>query len=139
MTQTARHFQAVLAGCAQMFFLRGSLWGAILLAIAFLRPDTAIAGVLSVLAAYALARLIGMADAFCEFGVYVYNPLFVGLSLGSRFAFCPTTAALVVAAGALTLLLTVFLVNGPLYNLRLPVLSLPFVLVGSAAWLATAQ
>lgn len=96
-----------------------------------------LAGLLAVLAAFAFARLIRMDRAFLESGYYTYNPLLVGLSLGHLFQFTPLTAFLVIAAGILTLLVTISLAHIFLTYLRLPILSLPFVVVSTIAYMAS--
>ena len=84
----------------------------------------------------AAARLIGMQTEFQESTFYVYNPMFVGLSLGYRSGFPPTVGLLLLAAlaGVFTQFLTASLAR--LMRLaKLPTLSLPFALVGPcSAW-----
>lgn len=131
------HVNALFQSYAEIFFLQGGLAGVLLCAFTLLNPTVGLAGLLAVLAAYAMARLIRMDQAFLESGFYTYNPLLVGLSLGHLFQFAPLTAFLVIAAGALTLLLTVCLAQLFIVHLRLPILSLPFAVVSTIAYMAS--
>lgn len=131
------NLKALFRSYAEIFFLRGGIVGALLCALTLLNPNVGLAGLLAVLAAYAFARLIRMDRAFLESGYYTYNPLLVGLSLGHLFQFSALTAFLVIAAGILTLLVTISLANILYTYLRLPILSLPFALVSTIVYMAS--
>jgi urea transporter len=126
----------VLGSYSEVLFLRGWGVGAVILAITAVAPNVAAAGLVAVLAAYGFARLIEMEPAFLESGFYTYNPLLVGLSLGYLFRLTPLTLFFVVTAGVAAFILTHSLYSAVWYYLRLPVLSLPFVLVSSVSYLA---
>lgn len=130
------HLKALLDSYSEVLFLKGWGLGAAILAITLLAPNVALAGMAAVLAAYAFARFIGVGSAFLESGFYTYNPLLVGLSLGYLFLLTPLTLFFVVTAGIAAFILTHGLFSAGWYYLRLPVLSLPFVLVSSVAYLA---
>lgn len=130
------HARAILNSYSEVLFLRGWRFGAGILAVTLLSPNVALAGLLAVVAAYAFARFIGMAPAFLDSGFYTYNPLLVGLSIGYLFQLTPLTGFFVVIAGISAFVLTHALFSAAWHYLRLPVLSLPFVLVSSAAYLA---
>lgn len=110
--------------------------GALFLAVMLANPNTAFAGIISVLAAYGFAWLIGMGRAFLASGHYIFNPLLVGLSLGYVFKLTPETILFVVLAGILGLVVTVAMLNVFQTYLKLPALSLPSVVVSSIAYLA---
>ncbi len=107
-----------------------------ILLIMLVNPNITLAGVLAVIAAYGFARLIGMNQDFLSLGAYTYNPLLVGLSIGNLFTLTPATMALAAASGVLTFVLTVVMVNLFSTYLKLPVLSVPFVLVSTLVYLA---
>lgn len=134
--QLHRHAKALADSYSEVLFLKGWKLGVAVMAITFLAPNVALAGVVAVLAAYAFARFIGMEAAFLESGFYTYNPLLVGLSLGYLFLLTPLTLFFVVTAGIAAFILTHTLFSAAWYYLRLPVLSLPFVLVSAVAYLA---
>jgi urea transporter/tetratricopeptide (TPR) repeat protein len=124
-------------GCAEVIFLQSSACGLILLALLLVRPSMALTGGIAVLAAYGVARLIGMQAEFHESSFYAYNPLLVGLSLGYRSGFPPTLSLslLAVLAGLFTLFFTAFLAR-LMRSAKLPILSLPFALIGPLFCLA---
>ena len=122
---------------AEIFFLHGGIVGAALCAVTLLNLHVGLAGLLAVLGAYGFARLIRMDRVFLESGYYTYNPLLVGLSLGHLFQFTPLTAFFVITAGILTLLVTISLAHIFMTYLRLPILSLPFVVVSTMAYMAS--
>lgn len=131
-----RHLQALLDSYSEVLFLKGWKLGGAIMAITLLAPNVALAGMVAVLAAYAFARFIRVGPVFLESGFYTYNPLLVGLSLGYLFRLTPLTLFFVVTAGITAFVLTHGLFSAAWYYLRLPVLSLPFVVVSSLAYLA---
>lgn len=132
-----QHLKTILGSYAEIFFLHGALVGLLIFAVLIVAPNVALAGILAVLSAYAFARLIGLGEQFLQSGYYTYNPLLVGLSLGHLFQLTPLTACFVISAGIFTLLVTIFLANVFSTYLRLPILSVPFVIVSSMAYLAS--
>ena len=122
-----------------MLYLRGSLYGGILLAVLFLNPRMTLLGVISVLAAYGFAALIGLEKRFLGAGFHVYNPFLVGLSLGYRFQFTALACLFAILAGVFTLLLTIPLTGLLVTRWKLPVLSLPYSLASSILYLVTAR
>ena len=128
---------AVFRSYAEVFFLQGGIVGFLLFGITMLNPRPGLAGIVAVLAAYAFARVIGMGKAFLESGFYTCNPLLVGLSVGHLFQLNPLGLFFCVVAGVLTLLVTVALANVFTTYLRLPLLSLPFVVVSSLVYMAS--
>ncbi len=127
----------ILRGCGEIFFVPSAVLGALLLVAALADPPMAAAGALCLLAAYGLAVLLRMQWLFLESGAYSYNPLLVGLALGHLLAPSLPGLLLVLAAGAATFAVTTALA-GPLWShLRLPVLSVPFVIVAGLAYAAS--
>ena len=132
-----RHAKAVCRSYSEIFFLQDFLPGLLLFVVTMLRPEVGLAGVISVVAAYGFARLMGLGQVFLESGYYTYNPLLVGLSLGYLFKWSALTAFFFVGAGILTVLLTIALAHVFATYFKLPILSLPFVLASSIAYLAS--
>lgn len=130
------HLRAVLNSYSEVLFIKGWGFGVVILAVTLLHPNQAAMGLVAVLAAYAFARFIRMEPVFLDSGFYTYNPLLVGLSLGYLFQPTPLTLFFVVTAGIAAFVLTHTLFSAFWYYLRLPVLSLPFVVVSSVAYLA---
>ena len=128
---------AVFRSYAEVFFLQGGIVGFLLFGITMLNVRLGIAGIVAVLAAYAFARVIGMGKVFLESGFYTCNPLLVGLSVGHLFELNALGLFFCVGAGVLTLLVTVALANVFTTFLKLPLLSLPFVVVSSLVYMAS--
>jgi len=133
------HFRAIFSSYPEIFFLQSRVLGVIFLALTFIHPNVALAGLIAVLAAYASARVVGMEKQFLESGYYTYNPLLVGLGLGSLFKITWFSGLFMVSAGVLTLMVTIVMANVFMTYFRLPILSLPFVIVSSLVWLASSQ
>jgi len=122
---------------AEVLFLNGTVPGVIFAAATFLRPNVGLCGLLAIVAAYIFARLIGMDRSLLQTGFCTYNPLLVGLGLGSFLSITATTVFFVAAMGIFTLIVTVATAHVFRTFLRLPALSLPFVGCMVVAYLAT--
>lgn len=134
-----QHVKTVLCSYSEIFFLRHWGTGLVLLALTLVNPNVCVNGLVAVLAAYGFAVFLGLDKAFLASGFYTYNPLLVGLSMGYLFRIAPLTFLIVTLAGILTFVVTHMLYNISSYYLRLPILSLPFVLMSSLAYLASAR
>lgn len=130
---------SILRSYTEVLFLSETGLGLIVVAVTCINPNVGFGGIVAVLAAYGAARFIQMDKSFLDCGVYFYNPLLVGLSLG--FVFQPSVLAvfLTAVAGILTLFLCVALSHVLRTYLSLPVMSLPFVVTSSLAYLASLQ
>jgi urea transporter len=133
------HLRALLNSYSEILFLRQPWFGAALLMVTLLDPNVGAAGLVAVIVAYACARFLGFRAAFLASGFYTYNALLVGLSIGHLFRLTPLTLFFVAATAVLTLVTTHALQHAFAIHLRLPVLSLPFVLVSSLAYLAASR
>jgi len=131
------NLKAIFSSYAEIFFLPSGAVGAVIFAMTLVNPNLALAGIISVLSAYGFARLVRMEKQFLQSGYYTYNPLLVGLSLGHLFQLSGLTVFFIVSAGVFTFLVTVFAANVFWTYFRLPILSLPFVVVSSIAYLAS--
>ncbi len=130
-------FRALFHSYSEIFFLQSSMAGVLMAAITFINPNVGIAGIVSVAAAYAFARFIGMSRTFLNTGFYTYNALLVGLSIGYLFVLSPLSLFFIVTAGIFSYLLSVMLEHLFDFYLKLPALSLPFVIISSIAYLAS--
>ncbi len=127
--------RGLLNGCAEILFLSGPAAGLILVTISLLNPRVGLGGLVSVAAALLFARLGGIQGRFRESGAYVYNPMLTGLCVGFLLGIQPLGLFVAAAAGVLAFALSVTL-NGIFADyLRLPALSLPFVIVSALLWL----
>ena len=139
LTASKEYIKAIVNSYSEIFFLQGYLPGSVLLFSTLIDPNVGFAGLLCVLSAYVFARVIGMHKDFLDSGFYTYNPLLVGLSIGYLFKLNLLTIFFIATAGILAFITTFTLFNIFSYYLRLPVLSLPFVLVSSMAYLASSK
>lgn len=129
--------KAVFSSYAEIFFLPGGWVASVIFLVTFTNPNVGLAGIISVVAAYCFARFVRMEKQFLQSGYYTYNPLLVGLSLGSLFQLSGLTLFFIVSSGVFTFLVTVFAANVFSTFFRLPILSIPFVVVSSVTSLAS--
>ncbi len=131
------HWKAIFASYPEIIFLQGGGTGIIMFAVTLLKPNVALAGIIAVSAAYLFSRFAKMDAEFISSGFYTYNPLLVGLSLGHLFRVTPVTVFFIVSAGIFSFMVTLLMANVLRTYLKLPILSLPFVVVSSIAYLAS--
>ncbi len=135
-TAVYKELRAVFACYPEIFFIQNWMLGLAFFALTLAKPGAGAAGILAVLSAYGFARLTKIDREFLRLGFYTYNPLLVGLSLGNLLQFTPLTCFVVASAGILTFILAAAMANVFTIYLRLPILSLPFVLVSWCVHLA---
>ncbi len=134
-----RHAKAILNSYSEILFISDPGMGFVLLAITLVNPNVAVAGVISTLSAYFLASFLGLKKEFMNSGFYTYNTLLAGLSIGALFKISWITLFFLMVIGVLTFLITLFLFNTFSHYLKLPILSIPFVIVSSIAYLASTR
>ncbi|MCB9763171.1 MAG: urea transporter [Alphaproteobacteria bacterium] len=126
---------ATVRSYARVMFARSRVMGALLLAATFVAPQVGLAGLIGCALAWGLGLVMGMDREAAREGLLGYNGLLTGLVLGAAFE--PSTALLLLGpvVALVVVLLHVALAGALHLHMRLPVLSLPFVL---ASWLALA-
>ena len=134
-----QRFNSVLNSYSEIFFLKNRIVGVLLFVLTFINPNVALGGIIAVFAAYLFARFINMGEKFLESGFYTYNALLVGLSIGYLFKLTWLTLFFVVTSSILTYVITVVMQDVFYRFFRLPVLSVPFVVVSSLAYLSSSQ
>lgn len=127
--------KAIFSSYSEVLFGSGFWLGILTFSITLVNPSVAIAGLLAVLSAYLFARFVGMHKEFLASGYYTYNPLLVGLSVGDIFALSPLSLSLTVVAGIVAFMVTVVTANIFATYFKLPILSVPFVIVSSCVYL----
>ena len=132
-----KHLLTLFHSYAEIFFLQSWVAGLALFLITLTAPQVCLAGLVSVTAAYLFANLIGMKRAFLESGFFTYNALLVGFSIGHLFTLGPLSLFFVVTAAIFTFVLGVMLNHIFATFFKLPILSIPFVIVSSLAYLAS--
>lgn len=131
----ARLTSAALSAYAQVLFADHRGVGVLLLLASALAPRAGLHGLVAVLAGHALVRLLHLSEAAASHGRYGYNPLLVGLAVGTYFEPGLGTAALLLLSVVAVVFLEAALESALGAVFYLPVLSLPFVLV---TWLSLA-
>ena len=129
--------KTLLRSYSELLFIENTWVGAIMFAMSWLIPPAGFSGLIAVLTAYAVARLLGMRQQFLTSGFYTYNPLLVGIGIGVALKFSWLMVAFVILASVITMMLTITLSTLFRHYLGLPVLSLPFVIASSAAYFAS--
>ena len=137
--QFLAHFHAVINSYSEIFFIQGIIPSILLLAISLLNPNAALCGLLSILSAYGFAIFIGYKKEFLSTGFFTYNPLLVGLAIGTLFLLSPITITLVAMGAILSLLLTILLADIFSKYFALQILSIPFIIVTSLIYLASSR
>ena len=125
--------EGILNSYSQIFFSDKKIFSIILILVSFADIYAGLAGVLSVIVANVTAVLMGLDRNTVKKGIYGYNSLLVGLSLGIFYAPGPVLFVLIFLASILTLFISVSL-HGVIGKYTLPFLSVPFVL---SAWIMT--
>ena len=126
---------ATLSAYAQVLFADHRGVGALLLLASALSPRAGLHGLVAVLAGHGLVRLLRFSETAASHGRYGYNPLLVGLAVGTFFEPGPGTAALLLLSVVAVVFLEAALESALGAVFYLPLLSLPFVLV---TWLSLA-
>ena len=139
MGAVKRYLLPILRSYSAVLF-NSSVWGgAALLLLTFLNPNLGVGGFTAVVSAYLFAHLIGFKEEFLRLDYYIYNPLLVGLSLGYLFKINLLSLLFFSVAGILSFLFTYALSTTFYQYLRLPVLSVPFVVASSVLYLASSK
>ena len=114
---------------AEVLFIGSPVIGAFILAVTFVNPNIGFTGILGATVGLAVSRLFEFPNE--NLGIYSLNSLLVGLSLGAFYEINLYVIMLVVIGSLFVVFLTVALADG-LWRLdRLPVMSLPFIIVSA--------
>ena len=130
------HLKGILNSYSEIIFLENYKIGLILLIITFINPSLAFSGIVSVISAYLFAKFLNLGDEFLNSGFYTYNSLLVGLSIGYLFKVDLLTSLFLIIAGVFTFIVSFALYSIFSYYLKLPILSLPFVIISSLVYLS---
>ena len=120
----------VLRSYAQLLFARSRTVGALLLAATLVAPGRAALGLLAVLVALGTAAALRLPPEQARSGQLSYNALLLGLCLASSPHVTPGTIAAIVVAAAASVLVASALHATLGVGHGLPVLTLPFLVVG---------
>jgi len=124
---------------SDIFFIKGVLSGVIILAITLLNYNAGISGILSIIAAYLVARLLGYQAVFLSTGYFTYNALLVGLAIGYMFEISVLSLLMIIIAGSLTMIITIVTAQTFYQLFGLQILSIPFIIVSIMVYLSAAS
>ena len=132
-------FHSLFNSYSDIFFIKGVLSGAIILSITLINYNAGLSGILSIISAYTVARLLGYQTIFLSTGYYTYNALLVGLSIGYMFEISALSLLMITIAGSLTMIMTI-VTSQIFYRLfGLQILSIPFIVVSTLVYLSAAS
>jgi urea transporter len=123
----------LLNSYSQVFFSDNKAFALVILLVSFADVYAGLAGLLAVMVTNITGHLIGLDKRNIGKGIYGFNSLLVGLSLGIYYSPGPVLYILILLASVLTLFVSVNL-HGIIGKYGLPFLSLPFVF---SAWIMT--
>lgn len=126
----------ILNSYSDIFFIKGAWAGFVLLSISFINPQAGLSGLISIISAYLFASFIGYRKLFLNSGYFTYNALLVGLGISYLFELSFATLLFLSISGVLAFVLTAFLSHLFGFYHKLPILSIPFVIVSSLVYLA---
>ena len=116
-----------------MFFSLNNVFAAIIILVTFFTPVVGLCGFLAVALINVSAYIMGFNRDEIKNGLFGFNALFLGLSLGYEYSFNMTFVILFITAILILLLITVWL-KGLFAVHNLPFLSFPFIL---AYWIVS--
>jgi len=125
----------ILHSYSAVLFARSRVIGLLLLVATFVVPSVGLPGLVGVCVASGLSLALQLDRESVRNGLLGYNALLVFLAIGALLDRSAAFYVLAVAAALLTVLVHVGLSGAMRYHLRLPALSLPFVLV---SWILVA-
>jgi len=120
---------------AQILFLGHAWAGAVCVVATFWYPNIGVSGLLSAVIAIIASHLLRMPHG--DFGLHIVNALLVGLSLGAFYQLDTQLFFIILISSLLTLFLTTTLIDIFWRLGKVPILSLPFILVAFTAAFAT--
>ncbi len=126
-------YAGLLNSYAMVFFSKNRVFAWILLVVSFFDPVAGISGLISVVTANSVARIIGFNRYNIQSGFYGFNALLVGLGIGVYFQFTIELMILLAFASLLTLFITIML-EGVIGKYGLPYLTISFLL---SFWVVT--
>ena len=122
-----------------LLFMKNKWVGLVLFITTLLNPNLAISGIISWITTLVFARAIGIHQQNLVHSIYTYNSLIVGFSIGFMFKISFLSVLMTVGTSVLTVMLSYALYTFLTQQLKLPVLNIPFFLVSTIIYLASAR
>ncbi len=132
-------FHSLFNSYSDIFFIKGVVSGLIILVITLINYNAGVSGILSIIAAYSVARLLGYQTTFLSTGYFTYNALLVGLAIGYMFEISVLSVLMIIIAGSLTMIITIVTAQVFYQLFGLQILSVPFIIVSILVYLSSAS
>ncbi len=132
-------FHSLFNSYSDIFFIKGVVSGLIILSITLINYNAGVSGILSIMSAYSVARLLGYQTTFLRTGYFTYNALLVGLAIGYMFEISPLSLLMIIIAGSLTMIITIVTAQVFYQLFGLQILSVPFIIVSILVYLSAAS
>ncbi len=132
-------FHSLFNSYSDIFFIKGIVSGLIILVITLINYNAGVSGILSIIAAYSVARLLGYQTTFLSTGYFTYNALLVGLAIGYMFEISVLSVLMIIIAGSLTMIITIVTAQVFYQLFGLQILSVPFIIVSILVYLSSAS
>lgn len=119
--------QTVSGSFGQIYFAENTSFSLLLLLASFINWQIGLSGIISVLFATLLSRLLELNSVLLKNGTYTFNVLLTGLALGANFQFNGAFLITLLLGSIISLFLSAWF-NNLFTKHQLPFLSLPFVI-----------
>lgn len=123
-------------GYSYILFSDNTLLGIAIFSLSFLNPSAGVHSLVAFLGALLFGKMTGHDKKSMVQGLYLYNPILVGLSIGFLFKISLLSILYTFIIGVFTFIVSVSF-SSVFYNLfRLPILNLPFAITATVIYLA---
>jgi len=129
----------LLYSYSMLLFMRDKWVGLVLFITTLLNPNLAISGIISWITTLIFAHYIGIRKQNLVHSIYTYNSLIVGFSIGFLFKISFLSILMTVGTSVLTVMMSYALYTFLSQQLKLPVLNIPFFIVSTIIYLASAR
>jgi urea transporter len=121
------YWESIANSYSQLFFSLNKVLAVLLIVATFFQFQIGITGLFAVLFTILFSKLLGLNTLQIKNGIYGYNSLLIGLSLGFYFQFNSSLIVLLIIACTLNLIVTIcFEKIADTY--KIPILSAPFII-----------
>jgi len=124
---------------SMLLFIKNKWVGLVLFLTTLMNPNLAISGIISWITTLVFARAIGIRHQNLVHSIYTYNSLIVGFSIGFLFKISFLSVLMTVGTSVLTVMLSYASYSFLTQQLKLPVLNIPFFIVSTIIYLASAR
>ncbi len=134
-----QYIDSLLFSYSTLLFMHNRYLGFVLLLITFVNHNIAIHGLIAWFTTILFTKLMNLKITNNSFAIYSYNSLLVGFSIGFIFKISALSILMTMTASVLTILLSFAMFSLFSYYLRLPVLNIPFTIISTLIYLASAR